>query len=351
MASDSDRSLAVAALREAAGAGVFGLDELEIRLGAVLRAATVADLVELTWDARPEVVTAALARAGGAFPVARAGAGALAGTWPPGRLNRWSRLRQKAGFRYHSTVYLLTNGFLVGTWAVTTPGHFFWPFFPAAGWGIALGIHASVTSHHIKEEDAEAAVAAAGPGVALSMGAVGAVGPARRRDREETGVRYVVALFADISNSTALNEAMGDQAWSRLRTRHLDMLRRLVDHHHGQEVSAQGDGLFARFEHPLASVSCAVAIQRDIHQQLESTGFAPRVRIGIHAGEAIEDDADLIGQTVNLAARVAALAGPDEICVTEPVADKLGERFELEDLGLHHLKGVARPRHLLAVHW
>lgn len=329
----------MAALREAAGAGVIGLDELEVRLGAVLRANTVAELVDLTWDARPQAVAATLVPAGGAgtLPVAHPG--------PSGPLSRWARLRQQTAFRYHSTVYLLTNGFLVGTWAVTGHG-FFWPFFPVAGWGIALGIHGVEASHSLKKKEAQPALRQAG---ATALGAASKVGPERRPDGG--AVRYVVALFADIANSTALNEAMGDEAWSRLRTRHLTRLRRLVDDHHGQEVSTQGDGLFARFDQPLAAVSCAVAIQRDIDHQLESTGFAPRVRIGIHAGEAIEDEADLIGNTVNLAARVAAVAGPDQICVTEPVADKVGERFELEDLGLHHLKGVARPRHLLSVHW
>jgi class 3 adenylate cyclase len=75
------------------------------------------------------------------------------------------------------------------------------------------------------------------------------------------------------------------------------------------------------------------------------------VRIGVHAGEALEEESDLIGNMVNLASRVAAVAAPGEICVTEPVADKVSDRFHLEDRGLHTLKGVARPRHLLSVSW
>jgi len=171
------------------------------------------------------------------------------------------------------------------------------------------------------------------------------------RGRDGTSVRYVVVMFADVANSTALNEAMGDHAWTRLRARHLATLRGCIGEHDGAEVSTQGDGIFARFDHPADAVACAVEIQRRIEHHLEETGFAPRVRVGIHAGEAVEDESDLIGNMVNLAARVAAVADPSEICVTEPVADKTGDRFRLEDRGLHTLKGVARPRHLLSVRW
>jgi class 3 adenylate cyclase len=302
----------VAALREGAGRGFITLDELEQRLPLVLKAPTVPDLLALTWDLRPSGV-------------------ALDRRRPP----FWRR----AGFHYDAVAYGLTNASLVGTWAITGHG-FFWPFFPIAGWGIALGAHAVVATSvsrrypHQPQPQAIAAGHAALP----------------RKTVERAGsTRYVVVMFADVANSTRINEALGDQAWSNLRARHFQVLRECVATHEGSEVSSQGDGLFARFDIPVRAVTCAVEIQRRIDEQQTLSGFAPSARIGIHAGEAIEAGADLLGNTVNLAARVTAEADPGQILVTEPVANEISERFKLDDCGLRTLKGFARPRHLLSV--
>jgi class 3 adenylate cyclase len=73
------------------------------------------------------------------------------------------------------------------------------------------------------------------------------------------------------------------------------------------------------------------------------------VRIGIHAGQAMGRDGDVIGQMVNVAARVADAAGPGEVLVTEPVADHTGGGVRFDDRGLQELKGVPEPRHVLAL--
>jgi class 3 adenylate cyclase len=109
--------------------------------------------------------------------------------------------------------------------------------------------------------------------------------------------------------------------------------------------------LLARFSSPADAVLCAVDIQRKHDEMREGAGLVPQVRIGIHAGEAVEDDGDLVGRVVNLAARVTAEAAPGEILVTEPVADELAGRIEVVDRGLWSLRGVPQPRHLLAVRW
>ncbi len=79
--------------------------------------------------------------------------------------------------------------------------------------------------------------------------------------------------------------------------------------------------------------------------------YLPEVRIGIHAGDAVHDDGDLVGQVVNVAARVTSVAEPGQILVTEQVADRLDPGVTLHDCGLHELRGISRPRHLLAVDW
>ena len=94
-----------------------------------------------------------------------------------------------------------------------------------------------------------------------------------------------------------------------------------------------------------------IDLQRRLAARREGGSFTPDVRVGIHAGEAIDDDADLVGQVVNLAARVVDAASPSEILVTEPVADHLRPGRLITDRGLHELKGISRARHLLAVRW
>jgi class 3 adenylate cyclase len=79
--------------------------------------------------------------------------------------------------------------------------------------------------------------------------------------------------------------------------------------------------------------------------------LVPELRVGIHAGEAVAEDNDLVGRVINLAARVTDAAEPGEILITEPVADHLSPGVPLVDRGLRPLKGFAQPRHLLAVAW
>ena len=315
-ATESDRQLAVAALREGAGAGLLSLDELEARLPAVLRADRVSDLVTLTWDLRSPVPS------------------------PPAQRRPFWR---RAWFSYHATVYVLTNGMLVGTWALTSHG-IFWPFFPIMGWGIGLGVHGVVAA---TLDDSRSLP---DPQMAVESGA-DTTRPSGAAPDALSAVRYVAVLFSDVANSTRLNETLGDSAWNKVRTRHLLRVRDCISSHMGTEVSTQGDGVFARFATPRSAVACAVEIQRRVRADQDETGFAPGVRIGVHAGEAIEEDADLVGNMVNLAARVTAEAAAGQILVTEPVADLAGPQFAFDDCGLRALKGISRPRHLLSVRW
>src|SRR4051812_5792096 len=167
-------------------------------------------------------------------------------------------------------------------------------------------------------------------------------GPARK---------WVTVMFTDIANSTGLTEDLGDDEWSRILSGHRELVRNLFVGHGGEVVGTQGDGCLGRFPTPAEAVLCAVDIQREIAQTREDTKFPIQVRIGIHAGEAVEDDGDLVGRVVNVAARVTGETVPGEILVTEPVADYLGGQLRFEDRGLRELRGLTQPRHLLAVRW
>jgi adenylate cyclase len=158
-------------------------------------------------------------------------------------------------------------------------------------------------------------------------------------------------MFTDIANSTGLAETLGDEEWTRVLARYRGLVRAAFLTRGGEEVGTQGDGFLGKFPSPAEAVLCGVDIQREVSDVQKQADFDLRVRIGIHAGEAVEDDGDLIGRVVNLASRVTSEARPGEILVTEPVADYLGGRLRFQDRGLRPLRGVAQPRHLLAVVW
>jgi class 3 adenylate cyclase len=163
--------------------------------------------------------------------------------------------------------------------------------------------------------------------------------------------RWVTVMFTDLADSTKLTEKLGDEEWHKVLAPHREFCRAAFLARGGQVVGSQGDGFLARFPTPAEAVWCAVEIQRELDRTASDTGLPLKLRVGIHAGEAVEDDGDLVGRVVNVASRVTARAEPGEILVTEPVADYLAGRLHLEDRGLHPLRGIAQPRHLLAVPW
>ncbi len=95
-------------------------------------------------------------------------------------------------------------------------------------------------------------------------------------------------MFTDIVKSTNLAEAMGDDAWLELLRWHDETLRSAFAAHSGEEVGTTGDGFFVGFDSPDAAIACAVAIQRRLADHRKQHGFAPQVRIGLHASGAAQ---------------------------------------------------------------
>jgi adenylate cyclase len=153
----------------------------------------------------------------------------------------------------------------------------------------------------------------------------------------------VTVFFTDIEGSTALNAELGDEGWVRLLIAHDTLVRAQVERRDGYIVKSQGDGFMVVFTSPVDAVKAGLSIQRALAdlrgKRLKRTPL--KVRIGIHEGTAIARDGDLFGQTVAMAARVAACADGDEILVTEPVARALADnaRFELTARDPVELKG------------
>lgn len=159
----------------------------------------------------------------------------------------------------------------------------------------------------------------------------------------------VTILFSDIEDSTALNEELGDRAWLRVLGAHDSIVRSRVDANGGQIVKSQGDGFMVAFGEPDEAVRCAIETQRRITAGGRRLRKNPiRVRIGIHAGEAVARDGDFFGRNVALAARVASNAEGGQILVSEAVAERAEDlelaaprEIELKGLGHHTLYEVA----------
>lgn len=151
-------------------------------------------------------------------------------------------------------------------------------------------------------------------------------------------------LFTDIVASTAQASALGDRAWRDRLDRHDAMVRRQLERFGGREIKTIGDGFLATFDGPARAIQCACAI-RDGAVQL-----GIEVRAGLHTGEVELLGDDVGGMTVNIGARVAALAGPGEVLVSRTVADLVvGSGLGFSERGQHELKGVPGVWTLLAV--
>jgi class 3 adenylate cyclase len=158
-------------------------------------------------------------------------------------------------------------------------------------------------------------------------------------------------LFTDIVGSTNLAEAMGDDAWEHLLRWHDDTLRSLFVRHGGEVVNHTGDGFFAAFDSSRRAVECAVAVQRALAEHRRTHGFAPAVRIGVHASEANRRGDDYSGKGVHVAARIAALAGGGEILASAQTAAEASQWCSVSEPRTVELKGVSGDVEVVSVSW
>jgi class 3 adenylate cyclase len=157
-------------------------------------------------------------------------------------------------------------------------------------------------------------------------------------------------MFTDMVRSTALAEALGDDAWADLLRWHDETLRALFAAHQGEEVVATGDGFFVGFDSPEAALACAVAIQRRLVEHRGRHGFAPQVRIGVHASEAAQVGRNFRGKGVHEAARIAGLAEGGEIVVSAATVGT-GSPYPISEPRAATLKGISEPIEVVTIEW
>ena len=165
----------------------------------------------------------------------------------------------------------------------------------------------------------------------------------------------VTVLFTDVEGSTALTTRRGDEAAQEILRIQRDLVRREVKRHSGREVKSLGDGFMVAFASARRAVACAVGIQRALeqHNRQQPPDQQVRVRIGLNTGEVIQEEADLFGEAVNAAARIASKAKGGQILVSEAVRVIMGRAkdVELVDRGRFRLKGFPERWRLFEVVW
>jgi len=151
----------------------------------------------------------------------------------------------------------------------------------------------------------------------------------------------VTVLITDIVDSTRHVAEMGDRHWRALLDRHDAMVRQQFNRFRGREIKHTGDGFLATFDGPARAVHCASAIAGTVQP------IGIELRAGLHTGEIELKGDDIVGIAVNIAARVAAMAGPNETLVSSTVRDLVvGSGLRFDDRGFHKLKGLPERVHL-----
>jgi class 3 adenylate cyclase len=188
----------------------------------------------------------------------------------------------------------------------------------------------------IIEVDADMADGMLGPGV---VNGAGAVLIPDQLDKKDTGIRSV--MFTDIVGSTEMCSRYGDDAAITMLGTHDHIVRMAIGANNGREVKHTGDGIMAAFNSAAGAVRSACRIVEQLRGHNESEPEYPvTVRIGISAGEPVEQHHDLFGSTVQLAARLCAQAEPSQILVSNVVADLcIGKNLKFIDAGACQLKG------------
>ena len=159
-------------------------------------------------------------------------------------------------------------------------------------------------------------------------------------------------LFTDVRGSTGLTERLGDEKAREFLREHERITREALNAHGGSEVKTMGDGFMASFGSAQKALECAISLQQAFAARNESADEPISVRIGLNAGEPIEEDGDLFGATVNLAARIAARAAGGEILVADTVRGLcLGKGFLFAERDAVALKGFEEPVRLFEVRW
>jgi adenylate cyclase len=163
-------------------------------------------------------------------------------------------------------------------------------------------------------------------------------------------------VFADLVGSTGIFERLGDETAGRFVTQLTTALSKTFEQHNGRVIKLLGDGLFVVFPAEPQALAACVAIQQRLMDKPVypgGTGHPVQMQMGVESGEVVEIEGDCYGDAVNSAARLADLAGADQILTTQRVRDALPaeQQTQLRSLGPMYLRGKAEGTEVYRVEW
>jgi class 3 adenylate cyclase len=169
--------------------------------------------------------------------------------------------------------------------------------------------------------------------------------------RVDPGFRAI--MFTDLKDSTRMTTLYGDAKALHLLHVHNALTRNSLHAHRGREIKHTGDGIMASFASVPDAVECAIAIQKAFAAYNQEHAESPLyLRIGMSAGEPIEEHGDLFGKAVQLAARLCAHAEPAQILIDQVVLDRWSDKqLPFADLGEVTPKGFAYAVRFYEVQW
>jgi adenylate cyclase len=160
--------------------------------------------------------------------------------------------------------------------------------------------------------------------------------------------KLAAILAADVAGYSRLAGADEDRTLARLRALRSDLFDPTIAVHHGRVVKRTGDGILIEFRSVVDAVRCAIETQNGMVER--NAGLPPErrieLRVGIHLGDVVEEsDGDLMGDGVNIAARLEGICKPGAICLSEQAYWQVKSRLDLavSDLGPTELKNIVEP--------
>jgi class 3 adenylate cyclase len=166
--------------------------------------------------------------------------------------------------------------------------------------------------------------------------------------------KLAAILVSDVVGYSRLAGSDEDRILARLRALRSDLIDPIIAVHHGRLVKRTGDGAIVEFRSVVDAVRCAIEVQNGMVER--NAGLRPerriQFRIGIHLGDIVEEsDGDLMGDGVNIAARLEGIATPGTICLSEQAYWQVKSRLDLavNDLGPTKLKNIAEPVHVYSL--
>ncbi|MDP9180569.1 MAG: adenylate/guanylate cyclase domain-containing protein [Chloroflexota bacterium] len=170
------------------------------------------------------------------------------------------------------------------------------------------------------------------------------VDPDAQTKTENESSAFRTVLFTDLVGHTAMMQRLGDDKGREVLREHERITREILKENGGTEVKTMGDGFMASFSSVTKAVECAIGLQRAFHEYNARAAEPLQVRVGLNAGEPIQEHGDLFGSTVILAARVAAKAAGGEILASDVMRGLCsGKGFLFADRGEQVMKGFEEP--------